>query len=85
MGASEGDDSEHRFCEGTQQMFDQFPEYYMNILLRDFNAQLNRYDIFKQMTGNKMQQHWSSKLWSKNLSQAHCSQHQNTPTYTLTF
>jgi hypothetical protein len=38
MGASEGDDSEDSFCQETEQMFDQFPEYYMNILLRDFNA-----------------------------------------------
>ena len=49
MGASEGDDSEDSFCEGAEQMFDQFHEYYMNILLRDYNANLKRYDIFKQL------------------------------------
>jgi hypothetical protein len=47
MGANKGDTSEDIFCEGTKQMFDQFPEYYMNILLRDFNAKLKRYNIFK--------------------------------------
>jgi hypothetical protein len=53
MGANEGDDSEDSFCEGTEQMFDQFPQYYVNILLRDFNAKLKRYDIFKRTTGNE--------------------------------
>jgi hypothetical protein len=53
MGASEGDDSEDSFCEGTDQMFDQSPEYYMNILLRDFNAKLKICDILKQTAGNE--------------------------------
>jgi hypothetical protein len=53
MGASEGDDSEDSFCEGAEQMFHQFHEYYMNILLRDFNANLKRYDIVKRTTGNE--------------------------------
>ena len=34
-------------------MFDQFPEYYMNILLRDFNTKLKRKNIFKPTTGNE--------------------------------
>ena len=53
MGASEGDDSEDSFCEGTDQMFDQFPEYYVNILLRDFNAKLKICDILKRTAGNE--------------------------------
>jgi hypothetical protein len=37
-------------------MFDQFPEYYMNIQLRDFNAKLKRENIFKP-TGNESYMH----------------------------
>ena len=70
-------------------MFDQFPEYYMNIQLRDFNTKLKR---------EHFQTNWEWELYAqsnesgigvvnfgpKNLSQAQRSQHQNTPTYTST-
>ena len=34
-------------------MFDQFPKYYMKILLGDFNAKLGREDIFKPIIGQE--------------------------------
>jgi len=35
------------FYEELEEVFDQFPKYYMKILLGDFNAKLGREDIFK--------------------------------------
>jgi len=34
-------------------VFDQFPKYYMKILLGDFNAKLGREDIFKPIIGQE--------------------------------
>jgi hypothetical protein len=34
-------------------VFDRLPKYYMNILLRDFNAKVGRGDIFKPTLGNE--------------------------------
>ena len=34
-------------------MFDHFPKYHMNILLRDFNAKLGGEDIFKPTVWNE--------------------------------
>jgi hypothetical protein len=34
-------------------VFEKFPKYHMNILLRDFNATVGREDIFKPTIGNE--------------------------------
>jgi endonuclease/exonuclease/phosphatase family metal-dependent hydrolase len=47
------DDIKDRFYEEQQQVFDQFPRYYMKILVGDFNAKLGREDIFKLLIGNE--------------------------------
>jgi hypothetical protein len=40
------------FCEALERVFDKFPKYHMKMLLRDFNAKVNREGIFKPTTGN---------------------------------
>jgi hypothetical protein len=35
------------FYGELEQVFDQFPRYHMNILMRDFNAKVGREDIYK--------------------------------------
>jgi endonuclease/exonuclease/phosphatase family metal-dependent hydrolase len=39
------------FYEELEEVFDQFPKYYMKILLGDFNAKLGREHIFKPKIG----------------------------------
>jgi len=46
-------DSKDSFYEELEQVFDHFPKYDMKILLGDFNASLEREDIFKQAVGNE--------------------------------
>ena len=41
------------FYKELQQVFNHFPEYYMKILLGDFNAKVERENIFKMTTGNE--------------------------------
>jgi exonuclease III len=41
------------FYEELEEMFDQFPKYYMKILLGDVNAKLGREDIFKPIFGQE--------------------------------
>jgi hypothetical protein len=41
------DDIKDSFYEALEQVFDQFPRYYMKILLGDFNAKVGREGIFK--------------------------------------
>jgi hypothetical protein len=41
------------FYEELEQVFDQFPRYHMKILLGDFNAKVEREDIFKPIIGNE--------------------------------
>jgi hypothetical protein len=41
------------FYEELEQVFDQFPRYYMKILMGDFNAKGGREDIFKPIIGNE--------------------------------
>ena len=41
------------FYEELEEVFDNFPKYYMKILLRDFNAKLGREDIFKPIVGQE--------------------------------
>jgi hypothetical protein len=40
------------FYEELERVFDKFPKYHMKILLGDFNAKLDREDIFKPTIGN---------------------------------
>jgi exonuclease III len=47
------DDTKDRFCEELEHVFDKFPKYHMKILLGDFNAKVDREDIFKQTIGNE--------------------------------
>ena len=44
-------------------MFDQFPKYYMKILLGDFNAKLGREDIFKPIIGQESHHQDSNENW----------------------
>ena len=39
------------FYDELEEVFDQFPKYYMKILLGNFNAKLGREDIFKPIIG----------------------------------
>jgi hypothetical protein len=41
------------FYEELEHVFDKFPKYYMKILLGDFNAKIDREDIFKPTIGNE--------------------------------
>jgi hypothetical protein len=47
------DDIKDSFYKEQEQVFHQFPRYYMKILLGDFNAKVGREDIFKPITGNE--------------------------------
>jgi exonuclease III len=47
------DNVKHSFYEELECVFDKFPTYPMNILLGDFNAKVNREDIFKPTLGNE--------------------------------
>jgi hypothetical protein len=47
------DDVKYSFYEELQGVFDQFPNYHMNILLGDFNAEVGMEDIFKPTIGNE--------------------------------
>jgi hypothetical protein len=41
------------FYEELEQVFDQFPRYYMKILMGDFNAKVGREDTFKPTIGSE--------------------------------
>ena len=45
-------DSKDSFYEELDQVFDHFPKYHMKILLKDFNARVERENIFKLTIGN---------------------------------
>jgi hypothetical protein len=47
------DDIKGSFYEVLKQVFDQFPRYHMKILIRDFNKEVGREDIFKPIIGNE--------------------------------
>ena len=47
-------DSKDRFYEKLEQVFDNFPKYYMKIPLGDFNVKVGRENIFKPTTGNSL-------------------------------
>jgi len=49
------DETKDSFCEELEQVFFfyHFPKYHKKVLLRDFNAELGREDIFKQTIGNE--------------------------------
>jgi hypothetical protein len=47
------DDSNDSCCEELEQVFHNFPEYRMKILLWDFNAKLGRENISKPTNGNE--------------------------------
>jgi hypothetical protein len=47
------DDSKDCFYEEMEEVFDLFPNYHTEILLRDFNVKLGREDIFKPAIGNE--------------------------------
>ena len=47
------DDSKDSFYEELDQVFDHFPRYYMKILSGDFNAKVERKNIFKPTIGNE--------------------------------
>jgi hypothetical protein len=45
-------DVKDSFCEELAHVFDKFPKYHMQILFRDFNAKVDRKDIFKLTVEN---------------------------------
>ena len=47
------DDSKDSLYEELEKVFSHFPKYNMKILLGDFNAKLEREDIFKLTIGNE--------------------------------
>jgi hypothetical protein len=47
------DDVKNNFCDKVEQVFNQFPRHYTNILLGDFNARVGMQDIFKLILGNE--------------------------------
>jgi hypothetical protein len=47
------DDIKDSFYEELEQVFDQFPRYHLRILLGDFNAKVEREDIFKPIIVNE--------------------------------
>jgi hypothetical protein len=47
------DDVKDSFYEELARVFDQFPRYDMKNLLGDFNAKVEREDIFKPTIGNQ--------------------------------
>jgi hypothetical protein len=47
------DDVKDSFYEELEHIFDKFPKYHMEILLRDFNAKVGREEIFKPTIGNE--------------------------------
>jgi exonuclease III len=47
------DDAKDSFCEELERVFDKFPKYHMKILLGDFNAKVDREDIFEPTIGNE--------------------------------
>jgi hypothetical protein len=47
------DDMKDGFYEELERFFVKFPKYHMKILLRDFNAKVDREDIFKPTIGNE--------------------------------
>jgi hypothetical protein len=47
------DNSKDSFYEELEQVFDHFPRYHMKILLREFNAKVERKNIFKPTIGNE--------------------------------
>jgi exonuclease III len=47
------DDVKDSVYEELERVFDKFPKYHMKILLGDFNARVNRKDIFKPTIGNE--------------------------------
>jgi hypothetical protein len=48
------DDIKDGFYEEIEQVFYQFPRYHLKILLGDFNAKVEKEDIFKPVIGNKI-------------------------------
>jgi hypothetical protein len=48
------DDVKDSFYEELERVFDKFPKYHMKILLGDFNAKVDREDIFKPIIGNEV-------------------------------
>jgi exonuclease III len=49
----EDDDIKDSFYEELEKVSDQFPRYHMKILLGDFNAKVEKEDIFKPIIGNE--------------------------------
>jgi hypothetical protein len=47
------DDIKDSFYEELKEAFDQFPRYHMKTVLGDFNAKVEREDIFKPVIGNE--------------------------------
>ena len=45
------DESKDSFCEELEQVFDHFLKYHMKMLLEDFNAKVERENIFKSTIG----------------------------------
>ena len=53
LSDEKSDDSIDSFYAELDHVFDHFPEYHMKIMLGDYNAKLERQDIFKPIIGNE--------------------------------
>ena len=54
------EESKDSFYEELEQVFDHFPKYHMKILLGDFNAKVERENIFKLTIGQESLHHDSN-------------------------
>ena len=52
LSDEKSNDSIDSFYEELDHVFDNFPKYHMKIMLGDYNAKLERQDIFKPTFGN---------------------------------
>jgi hypothetical protein len=48
------DDVKNSFCEEQERVFDKFPKFHMNILLRDFSGKVGKEDITNRQLGMKV-------------------------------
>ena len=53
LSEEKSDESKDSFYEELEQVFDHLPKYHMKILFGDFNAKVERENIFKPTIGNE--------------------------------
>jgi len=53
LSEEKSNELKYSFCEEFEQVFDHFPKYHMKMLLGDFNAKVERENIFKPTIGQE--------------------------------